>query len=273
MQDRVTRLAQFVTDALAGLVVDVADGEDSIFLTAYENRPSRVVESVLGSSLSRRYHLGTSTDRLPGDTVIRGGLMGRGFKSVQSLEQLAHVHAESSFGAAHSEFRLLTGLHATTCTVGVLTEPGDTVYSLSPHDGGHFATAQLVARLGRRSAFLPHRTDWRGWSVADLNAAFTAVPPAAILVDCGIQIAHLDVRPLREVAGPRCIILFDASHTLGLIGGKHIESPLEAGSDVLQGNTHKSFFGPHRAVVLFKVARTLAVGSLMNSARRLCRVS
>ena len=252
MYDQATKLSALVSDALAALAADEAEAEDSIFLTAFENRPSRIVEQALGSPLSRRYHLGSSSDRLPGEIVIRGGLMGRGFKSVQLLEQLAHVHAKILFGAAHSDFRLLTGLHATTCTLSILTEPGDTIYSLSPHDGGHFATAPLVARLGRRSMLLPDRTGWEGWNTADLAAAFAAVPPAAILVDCGIQIAPLDVRPLREAAGPQCVIIFDASHTLGLIGGGRFDSPLAAGCDVLQGNTHKSFFGPHRAVVLFK---------------------
>jgi glycine hydroxymethyltransferase len=252
MNNPATGFAVLMEDALKALAADELEAEDSIFLTAYENRPSRLVESVLSSPLSRRYHLGTSADRPPGDIVIRGGLIGRGFKSVQMLEQLAHVRTEAMFSATHSDFRLLSGLHATTCTLGVLTEPGDTVYSLSPHDGGHFATAPLVARLGRRSAFLPERSGWRSWDVQGVAAAFAEVPPAAILVDCGIQITHLDVRPLREIAGPKCVVLFDASHTLGLIGGGCFESPLLTGCDVLQGNTHKSFFGPHRAMVLFK---------------------
>src|SRR4051794_28158638 len=118
MNNPATGLAELMEDALRALAADELEAEDSIFLTAYENRPSRFVESVLSSPLSRRYHLGTSTDRPPGDIVIRGGLIGRGFKSVQTLEQLAHVQAEAMFGAAHSDFRLLTGLHATICTLG-----------------------------------------------------------------------------------------------------------------------------------------------------------
>jgi glycine hydroxymethyltransferase len=247
MQEQIARLIELVSDALAGVVADEAEEEDSIYLTAFENRPSRMAERLLGSSLSRRYHLGGR-----GRTINHSGLMARGYESVQLLERLAHIHGESWFGAAHSDFRLLSGLHATTCTLSILTESGDTVYSLSAHDGGHLATAQLVTRLGRRSAMLPDRANWRGWNSSELAASFAAVPPAAILVDCGIQIAHLDIRNLRETAGPRCLLIFDASHTLGLIGGNCDWSPLAAGCDVLQGNTHKSFFGPHRALALFR---------------------
>lgn len=254
MEPRARTLRGIVAEAVAALDEEVDEAEDIIFLTGFENRPSELVERVSASRLSRRYHLGISTDRLPGEVVLHGRLMARGLQSVQHLEQLAQTHACAMFGAAHTDFRVLTGLHAVSCTLGILTEPGAVVYSLSPHDGGHFATEQLVRRLGRRSRFLPDRVGWRRWDADALASAFGSARPSAILVDCGIQLAPLELLALREVAGPACTILFDASHTLGLIAGGLHDSPLGAGADVVQGNTHKSFFGPHRAMVLFRDA-------------------
>ncbi len=55
--------------------------------------------------------------------------------------------------------------------------------------------------------------------------------------------------------GPRVLVLYDASHTFGLIAGGVFPNPLCEGCDVLQGNTHKTFPGPHKGMLHFRSRR------------------
>jgi glycine hydroxymethyltransferase len=46
------------------------------------------------------------------------------------------------------------------------------------------------------------------------------------------------------------LVLYDASHVLGLLAGGEFEDPLRAGVDVVFGSTHKSFPGPQGGLLL-----------------------
>jgi len=228
---------------------------DTLSLTANENLPSRLSRSLLTSPLADRYHLGAPFDRLPSRTLIKGGLMLNGLPGVCALEQAAHQAAREMFTAQLSDLRPLSGVHTTLCSLALMSRPGDTVYSISPDDGGHFATRVILNRLGRKSRFLPLNRQTLAWDDDQLKASFKAVPPAAIFVDSGMMLAPLRVGPLRRAAGRRPRIIFDASHSLGLIAGGVFPNPLKEGSDLLQGNTHKTFFGPQKGCLHFRHRR------------------
>ena len=50
----------------------------------------------------------------------------------------------------------------------------------------------------------------------------------------------------------RPLVMYDAAHVLGLLGG-HFQDPLAEGADVVTGSTHKTFFGPQRGVILTNI--------------------
>ena len=60
--------------------------------------------------------------------------------------------------------------------------------------------------------------------------------------------------PLREIAEAAhsvgALVLYDASHVLGLIAGGEFQDPLREGADVLYGSTHKSFPGPQGGLLV-----------------------
>lgn len=60
------------------------------------------------------------------------------------------------------------------------------------------------------------------------------------------------IRELRKALGPDVIIVYDASHTLGLIMAGKFQSPLEEGADIISANTHKTLPGPHKGLIAFK---------------------
>jgi glycine/serine hydroxymethyltransferase/biotin carboxylase len=221
-------------------------------LTANENLPSRASQLLLASPLGNRYHLSAPFERLPANFLLKGGLMIKGLPHVDAMEQAAHEAARGMFAAEFSDLRPLSGVHTTLCTLSLCTRPGDTVYSISPTNGGHFATRAILERLGRRSRYLPWDAANMSCDLGALARTFRSEPPDAILIDLGAVIRPLPTLAIRAAAGPRVRILYDASHSFGLIAGGVFPNPLEQGCDVLQGNTHKTFPGPQKGMLHFR---------------------
>jgi glycine/serine hydroxymethyltransferase len=211
-------------------------------LTANENILSKVRASVLATPLESRYHLGP--DAGPGGLAANG---------VLALERVGAEVACERLGAAGVDFRPLSGVHAMMSTLLALTDPGDDVYSIPPAHGGHFATSEILRRAGRTSRFLP-------WDAARFDIDLAALAedvrtwgaPRLIFLDPGMTLFPLALRELRAALGPEPRIVYDGSHTLGLLFGGEFQAPLAEGCDVVQGNTHKSFPGPQKAMVAFR---------------------
>jgi len=93
------------------------------------------------------------------------------------------------------------------------------------------------------------------------NLRFDTVKIAQKIKGENIKVIYLDVsyylnphniKELREAIGETVIIIYDASHTLGLIMGGQFQSPLEEGANIICGNTHKTLPGPHKGLIAFR---------------------
>lgn len=177
------------------------------------------------------------------------------FPEVETLKALATQAVQSMFNAAFVEYRVLSGVHCTLSVLTALTEPGDTILSLAPESGGHFATRPLVQKIGRCSVLFTLTADGQiDLENVDQQLQALGTPPAAVLLDHGLTTRAIAIKPLRTLLNrrglERTLIIYDASHTLGLIAGQAFPNPLDDGADILQGNTHKSLAGPHRALIV-----------------------
>lgn len=218
-------------------------------LCAFENRISPLVRRVLSSSLSDRYKLGSTGQReYYSDQVNYAGLTLVGYPELEQIETRALAAVKNMLGAGVTDVRPLSGVHAMTCTVLSCTEPGDVIYSLAPDAGGHFATSHIIERAGRVPRFFPVKGAQQDIDFDAFASEIAAAKPKMIFLDCGTPLHLIDVAKIREVIGLETILVFDASHTLGLICGGQLPNPLDQGADILQGNTHKSFPGPHKAM-------------------------
>lgn len=230
--------------------IDEADDERLLNLCANDNVLSDTARHCLGSPLSFRYRIGAFDPRV--DPVPdKHGLLLRGFKRLDALERAAHAACTTMFGGVMADLRPLSGVHATLSIILAATRPGDTVYSISPVDGGHFATRSLAEQSGRVSRFLAWDTATHALALQGIERQFAEDPPTFILLDHSAPLVPLDTRALRRLAGPQAVIDFDASHSMGLIAGGLFQSPLHEGCDMLHGNTHKSFPGPQKALAVF----------------------
>lgn len=230
--------------------IDEAQDERFVNLCANDNVLSDTAFDFLRSPLSFRYRIGAFDPQKPA-ALDKQGLLLRGFERVDALERAAHAACAAMFGGVAADLRPLSGVHATLSIILAATKPGDTVYSIDPHDGGHFATRHLAEQSGRVSRYLAWDTATHSFALDAIARQFADEPPAFILLDHSAPLVPLDTRALRALAGPRAIIDFDASHSMGLIAGGLFQTPLREGCDILHGNTHKSFPGPQKGLIVF----------------------
>lgn len=219
-----------------------------LHLTANETVLSPAVRSILSSSLYSRYLLEHHTMRRP-RTARLGNFVYRGLDHIAAIEASAVLVCDELFGAKWVEFRCLSGIHAMQTTIASLTRPGDTVMRIATKDGGHFLTETICRLFGRKSCTFVFNRDTHELDVDASARVFKQERPAILYLDAMNYLFPFPVRALREVMG-NVPIVYDASHTLGLIAGGQFQNPLAEGADILQANTHKTFFGPQKGIIL-----------------------
>ncbi len=240
-----------IHDFLSKIKQQETEDSQIINLNANENQMSRTARSMLSSRLSDRYNLGTANEHKYSEIVTIEDFTFKGLKHLYDLEESASSHVLDMFQSQQSEFRLLSGIHAMLCTIITFSEVGDTVYSVDYRAGGHFATSFVINRMGRISTPLPVKPDF-SIDLDQLAKQIANKPPKMIYFDMGCPLSPVPLQEIRKIAGPEIIIVYDASHTLGLIAGGQFQDPIQEGADILQGNTHKTFPGPQKALITFR---------------------
>jgi glycine hydroxymethyltransferase len=236
-----------------GLLADMAANATCLSLTANESFMSNSARAFMSAELSDRYFSGSGD----ADGVVSnpyGPFMSRGLPGVSALVAAAEAAARDMLGAAVVSLSCLSGVHAMTCVLLALTDPGDTVVSLGVSAGGHFGTQTIVERTGRQHVSAPYDFDRLGVDLEVLAARWHAHGAKLLYLDSSYYLQPHDLRGLRQAVGSDATIVYDASHTLGLIMGGMFQQPLSEGADVVCGNTHKTLPGPHKALVAFRDA-------------------
>lgn len=243
---------RLIANLMDGIEELEKEDREILHLTAYDNAISFGAQKLLGSVLSQRYQLGTLNARQMSDPVAMGEFLLKGLDGVDQFERAAQEAACEMFSASTCDFRPLSGMHTMLTSLVALTRSQDVVYSIECESGGHFATHKILTVLDRRPAYIP--MDNQRFKI-DLQAFAKKVqllPPRAIYFDVGCALFPLPLHEIRHIVGPDVLMIYDASHTFGLIAGGVFQSPLEEGADLIQGNTHKTFPGPQKGMLCFK---------------------
>jgi glycine hydroxymethyltransferase len=218
-------------------------GEYSINLTPSETKISPLSTIPLAGDFQNRYFFNENYD--PSFWEFRGG------------EDIAFVETEIACPAlsrlSDAEFvnlRPISGMSAMLIVLAGLGTKGSVVASISVETGGHYATANMIRRLGYRPFLL---TVQKGsLNYAELKLVLQEENVSLIYIDLQNSLYPPNigtvVEAVREVS-PNTFIHIDASHFLGLILGKALPNPLNIGADSFGGSTHKTFPGPHKGVV------------------------
>jgi glycine hydroxymethyltransferase len=214
-------------------------------LCAAENVMSKQVRDMLGSDLAQRY--GDYNGR---DLTARKYF---GTKIIVELEQKIEDLAKAVFGADFVELRPVSGHTAGNAIMMGLCKPGDTVLELSRECGGHRLASKLVT-----SELIPLHVEYHAFDDASFNldvegtlGQVDRLKPRLLIVGSSNFLFPI---PLKELADglkayPDTVLVYDASHVLGLIVGKTFQDPLGEGAHVVLAGTQKSFPGPQGGVI------------------------
>ncbi len=222
--------------------------DNYLHLTSNEAQMSEIARTFLGSKLSERYYFGGGEN----SKIDMGPFTALGFPGIEELITQAEEAAKEMLSADSVNLNCLSGVHAMMCSILSTTEPGDTVMTVSAPDGGHFATVGILERIGRKHVFAEFDQDNLRFDAQKIADIFKETGAKAFYMDVSYYLNPHNLRELREALGDDVIIIYDASHTMGLIMGGIFQSPLTEGADVISANTHKTLPGPQKGMIAFR---------------------
>lgn len=215
---------------------------DSLPMIASENITSRFVRRCYVSDLGHRYAEGKVGERYY-----------QGCAFIDEIESLAITLTKELFEAEHANVQPISGVVANTAAFFALTKPGDKIMSLSVPCGGHIShdTVSSAGLRGLRVVHYPFDSDEFNVDVDETRKLALKEKPRLFILGSSLILFPQPVKEIKEIAeeiGAK--VMYDGSHVLGLIAGKKFQQPIKEGADVMTGSTHKTFFGPQRAVIL-----------------------
>lgn len=230
--------------------IKLQENETRVFLhlTANENVISKTARQFLNSDLAERYYFGGGKDSI----VDFNPFTIRGLDSIQQIVIEAEDSLKSMLNAEEVNLNVLSGIHAMICTIIGSTEKDDLIMSIHPDDGGHFATETIIRKLGRKSIFAQINRSSMTFDYQVLAKTIKSEGVKTVYIDLMNYTHPFDVRKLRSLIGEDVIIIYDASHTIGLMLGGFFQSPLDEGADIICSNTHKTLPGPHKGLIAYK---------------------
>ncbi len=237
-------------------IINAVDRHEELFnnaipMIASENVTSSQVRVLLASDLSHRY--------AEGDV---GARFYQGCEFIDVIEARAIKWAKELFNAEYVNVKPVSGVNANIAVVFALASPGDLMMALSIPDGGHISHAaySVPGLRGLRLKELPFDPKEMNIDVDRAVQAIRELAPEIIMLGASLFLFPHPIRELRTAADEAgTVIVYDASHVLGLIAGNKFQDPLREGADVVTSSTHKTFPGPQGALILCGNAQSEAI--------------
>jgi len=223
----------------------------SIPLIASENLTSLAVRSMYLTDFGHRYAEGKVGKRFY-----------QGCQYIDVVEDLAIQLTKKIFDAEHANVQPISGVIANIAAFFALTSPGNKIMSLSVPCGGHISHDRFSAAgiRGLEILHYPFDMDRLNIDVDETRKVVKKEKPKVLVLGSSLILFPHPVREIAEIAREvDAKVVYDASHVLGLIAGKQFQDPVKEGADVITASTHKTFFGPQRAIILCKseLAKTI----------------
>jgi glycine hydroxymethyltransferase len=224
-------------------------GREVFNLLASENAVSPTARRYLASDLAGRYTLPLTTP-FDGETIDNSYT---GTRYTDQIESLANAAAARVFHARFATTRPLSGHIAALSALVPLLPPKSRILAIAPEEGGYdgYAPGFIPAVFGYTVRPLPADGPGHPVNAATATETIRRERPQAVVLG---QSFFLFPYPLREIAEAAhavdALVLYDASHVLGLIAGGEFQDPLREGADVMFGSTHKSFPGPQGGLLV-----------------------
>ena len=228
---------------------------EKINLVASENLLSDNVRYALQSDLNHRYAIPPKEERHPNIWEYPNqGIIRQICGETQKL-------ACELYSAKYADVCPLSGNQVADIMLSNLLVKGDAFLSFSGLNGGHFTTDVLAQKYGFNRIDIPF--NGKEIDVETTTALVKENDAKLIFLDASMVSLPFPVKELRDAVGNDVIISYDASHSLGIMAGGGFQSPLTEGADFLHGSTHKSLFGPQKAMIMSVHNRDSALGGMV----------
>lgn len=167
---------------------------------------------------------------------------------LSDIERLTENYLEEYLDCKYVSVKPISGLNGMLSTISAFCSYGDTVMSFSPNDGGHFETSAIVKRLGLNSVYLPFDREKWEIDVEKFKEYVSYNKVKVVYLDLCMVAFPVKLEKIKEVMDKNTLLIYDASHVLGLIIGKQFQSPLKEGADIIISSSHKTFPGTQKAI-------------------------
>lgn len=222
--------------------------ERLLILNPVENLPTLfnidIDHTVQGLYVSDKY----KTDKIVKDSKI--GFSGRQEHS-DKVHEIYDIWARQ-LDVSHLSMRLLSGLHAHIILFMGLGKIGDTILLLPESAGGHYATNNILKRLGYEVIEMTPDNKEQCVDVDKTKALIAKHSPDLIFVDRSEGLYYEDFTSLLKHIPEECGAIFDSSQYLTNILMNDFPSPFSMGFHIMMSTLHKNFPGPQKALVCSK---------------------
>ena len=218
---------------------------EGLELIPSENYVSAAVREALGSVMTNKYSEGYPGKRYYG-----------GQKYTDEIEVIAQQRAKKLFNCKYVNVQPLSGAPANLALYAALMEPGDTILGMDLSHGGHLTHGHPMTFPSKVFNFVRYKMkdpETGEIDYDDMRAVAKREQPKILLAGFSAYSRELDydafVSIAREVGA---VAAFDIAHIAGLIAGKAVKNPFDAGFDVMTTTTHKTLRGPRGGMVLVR---------------------
>ncbi len=216
---------------------------EELELIASENYVSRDVLGALGSVFTNKYSEGYPGKRYYG-----------GQEYTDKVEQLAVDRAKKLFNADHANVQPHSGAPANIVVYQAWLEPGDTVMAMKLDHGGHLTHGHPVTGTAKLYRFVRYGMKDTETGEIDYDEMYEVAKrekPKILLAGFSGYPRNLDYKKFVEIGNDvGALLMADMAHIAGLIAGKVLPNPLDAGFHVMTTTTHKTLRGPRGGMIL-----------------------
>jgi len=207
-----------------------------------ENTIPRKALRAISSDFEQRYSLIINSDYR--NQRIRNAYAGTRYSEelVEAVEKLAM----SVFRTGFADVRPISGHIAAIQVIGNLMKRGDRFLYVPVESGGYdgYTPQYLPSIFGIRGEKMP----MKGWKIDYEKMHRLKDRFEAVILGASIFLHPYRIAEVRE-AFPSALVLYDASHALGLLANGEFQPDFNK-ADVIYGSTHKNFPGPQGGIIV-----------------------
>ena len=215
---------------------------ECINMIASENVTSPLVDSILISDFMHRYAEGDPYKRYY-----------QGTPYIDEVETKVVELAKKLFNVDYVEPRSISGGVANLAALSGLTEPGDSIGTLSISAGAHISHLKfgLAGICGLDTLNMPFDNNEMNIDVDSTIKLIQKEQFKLIILGGSLFLFAHPIKELKETCEDNNTkMMYDAAHVLGLMGGGQFQDPIREGIDVITSSTHKTLPGPQGGIIL-----------------------